>query len=60
MPFAVGFVLVVLGAKIGCHRELRLAFQDLGSVRGGCDRIAHLRERGGQESMMRVVRPREP
>src|SRR5258707_10746555 len=60
VALAVDFALVVLSSEVDGDREFRLAFQDLGSVRGSCDRVAHLRERGGEESMMRVVRPCDP
>src|SRR5436190_23992322 len=60
VALAVGFVLVVLGGQVGCYREFRLDLQDLRRVRAGRDCVAHLRERGGEKGMMRVVRPCDP
>src|SRR6266852_4268184 len=60
MALAIDFALVVLGGEIDGHREFRLALQDLCRVRGGRDRVPHLRERGCKEGMMRVVRPCDP
>ena len=60
MALAVDFALVVLRGEVDGHREFRLALQDLCRVRGSRDRIAHSRERGGEEGMMRVVRPCDP
>ena len=60
MAPAVDFALVVLGGEVDGHRKLRLALQDLCRVRGSRDRVAHARERGGEEGVMRVVRPCDP
>src|ERR1700742_324639 len=60
VPLAIELVLVVLGAEISRHRELRLALEHLRRVRGGCDGITHVRESSSQEGMVRVVRSREP
>src|SRR5579872_1520981 len=60
VTLTVAVELVVLGGEVGGHREARLALEDLCRVRGGRDRIAHLRERGRQEGVMRVVRSRDP
>src|SRR6266404_6124195 len=60
VALAVDFALVVLGGEVGGRREFRLVLQHRCRVRGGRDRITHLRERGREEGMMRVVRPRDP
>src|SRR5947209_3619374 len=60
MTLPVDFALIMLGSQVACHREFRLALYDLGRVRAGSDRIAHLRERGCEESVMRVVRQYDP
>jgi hypothetical protein len=60
LTLAVHFALVVVGSEIDCHRELRLELQDLSRVRGCRGSIAHLRKGGCEESMMGVVRPRDP
>src|SRR6266851_5680197 len=60
VALAVDVALVVLGGEVDGHRKIRLALQDLCRVRGGRDRVAHLGERGGEEGMMRVVRPCDP
>src|ERR1700737_3944284 len=54
---AVDFAPVVLGGEVDGHREFRLALEGLCRVRGGRDRVAHLRERGCEEGMMCVVGP---
>src|SRR6185312_10990860 len=60
VALAVGFALVVLGGEVGGHREFRLTVQHLCGVRSRRDRVAHAGERGGEEGMMRVVRPGNP
>ena len=60
MAPAVGLLLVVLGGKIGRHRETRFKLHHLSSMRGGRNGVAHLRERRGEESVMCVVGPRDP
>src|ERR1700676_5432765 len=57
MALAVDFALVVLGSEVGGHGEFRLTLQRLCRVRGGRHPVAHLREGGGEEGMVRVVRP---
>src|SRR5229473_1165967 len=60
MALAVDFALVMLGGQVDGHREFRLALQDLCRMRCSRDRVAHVRERSGEEGMMGVVRPRDP
>ena len=60
MARAVGLLLVVLGGEIGGHRETRFELHDLCGMRRGSNAVAHLREGGGEESVMRVVGPRDP
>ena len=50
MALTVDFALVVLGREIASHREFRLALDNFRRVRGGRDRIAHLREAGCKEA----------
>src|SRR3984957_21312476 len=60
MALAVDVALVVLGGEADGHREFWLALQNLRRVRGSRDRVPHLRERGCEEGMMAVIRPRNP
>src|ERR1700686_941744 len=60
VALTIDFALVMLGREVDGDREFRLTLQDLCRVRGGRDRVAHLRERGGEEGMMGVVRPCDP
>src|SRR6516225_4223964 len=60
VALTVDFALVVLGREIASHREFRLTLDNFRRVRGGRDRIAHLREAGCKEGVMGVVGPRDP
>src|SRR4051812_15754654 len=60
MALAIGFSLVMLRVEVDRHREFRLTFQHLRRMRGGRNTVAHLRESGGEKSMMSVVRPGDP
>src|SRR4051812_37701208 len=57
---AVDLALVVLGGEVDGHREFWLVLEDLRRVRGSSDLVTHLRERGGEKGMMRVVGPCDP
>jgi hypothetical protein len=46
MALAVDFALVVLGSEVDGRREIRDVFQRFCRMRGGRDRVPHLRERG--------------
>src|SRR5207253_2501207 len=60
MAPAVGLLLVVLGGQIGGHRETRFKLDDLSGMGRGGNGVAHLREDGGEESVMREVGARDP
>ncbi len=60
MTRAVDVVLVVLRGEIARHREARFELHHFGRMRRGRNAIAHLREDGGEEGVMREVGPRDP
>ena len=60
MAPAVDVVLVVLRGEIARHGEARFELHHFGGVCGGGDGVAHLREDGGKEGVVREVGPRDP
>src|SRR5882724_12281425 len=60
MALSVNVALVVLVCKVDCHREFRLALENLRGMRSSRDRVAHLRERRGEEGVMGVIGARDP